>query len=222
MPFRDRAEAGRRLAQSLQVYQARTPIILALPRGGVPVAAEVARALKAPLDLVLARKIGVPHHPELAMGAVADGVDPEVVRNENVIAAAGVSEAVFASICEQELAEIRRRRRRYVGGRQHPDLKGCVVIVVDDGIATGATTRAALRSVCKQKPRELILAIPVAPSISLKDLRGEADRILCLENYENFGAVGFYYSDFRQVGDDEVRQTLAEQRPSDPARALQH
>jgi predicted phosphoribosyltransferase len=147
MPFRDRADAGQRLAQALLTYKNQAPIVLALPRGGVPVAAEVARALKAPIDLVLVRKVGVPRHPELAMGAVVDGADPLVVRNENVISIAGVSSAEFDSACKQELAEIKRRRHRYIGDRPHPTLKGRVVIVIDDGIATGATTRAALRSV---------------------------------------------------------------------------
>jgi putative phosphoribosyl transferase len=209
MPFRDRTEAGRRLAQALLLHQSEEPVVLALPRGGVPVAAEVARALKAPLDLILVRKVGVPQHPELAMGAIVDGADPLAVRNEDIIAASQVSDGVFNAACKQELAEIKRRRARYVGSRAHPKLSGRTVIVVDDGIATGATTRAALRSVRKQKPRRLILAVPVAPTSSLEDLRDEADEIVCLEDYESFGAVGFYYSDFRQVSDEEVRSLLA-------------
>ncbi len=219
MPFRDRIDAGRRLAQALLTYKNQSPVVLALPRGGVPVAAEVARTLDAPLDLVLVRKIGVPHHSELAMGAVVDGADPLVVRNDNVIAMARVSDAGFELVCNQELAEIKRRRQRYVGDRVPPALKDRVVIVIDDGIATGATTRAALRSVRKQKPEKLILAIPVAPTGSLAELRGEADAIVCLENYESFGAVGFYYADFRQVSDAEVRHILAEFQSS--AGALQ-
>lgn len=210
MPFHDRRDAGRRLAAALLTYKDQAPIVLALPRGGVPVAAEVARALEAPLDLVFVRKIGIPLHPELAMGAVVDGADPLIVRNEDVIDAAGVSETDFMSICQRELSEIQRRRRRYIGERPHPDLRDRVVIVVDDGIATGATTRAGLRSARNQKPKMLILAVPVAPPEALKDLRGEADLILCLETYEAFGAVGFYYSDFRQVSDAEVQDILAE------------
>lgn len=160
MPFRNRADAGQRLAKALLNYKDQRPVVLALPRGGVPVAAEVARALDAPLDLILVRKIGVPSHPELAMGAVVDGADPLVVRNDDVIAMADVSDADFVAVRDHELAEIRRRRARYVGDRAHPHLQGRVVIIVDDGIATGATTRAALRSVRKQRPSELILAIP--------------------------------------------------------------
>ena len=222
MPFRNRAEAGQRLAQALLLYKNQTPIILALPRGGIPVAAEVARVLKAPLDLIVARKVGVPHHEELAMGAVVDGTDPLIVRNENVINAAGVTEADFASVCKQEVEEIQRRRRRYIGDRPPLDLKGRVVIMIDDGIATGATVRAALRSIRRQKPKQLILAVPVAPSAVLSDLRGEADAIVCLESYENFGAVGFYYSDFPQVSDNQVKQILDELRPSDSIREFQN
>jgi putative phosphoribosyl transferase len=209
MPFRDRSEAGRRLAAALLRYKSDAPVVLALPRGGVPVAAEIAQTLQAPLDLILVRKIGVPQHPELAMGAVVDGADPLVVRNEDVIAMAQVPDSTFNAVCEHELAEIQRRRTLYVGRRAHPKLHGRTVVVVDDGIATGATTRAALRSVRKQKPRRLILAVPVAPTSALEDLRTEADEIICLENYETFGAVGFYYSDFHQVSDEDVRSLLA-------------
>jgi putative phosphoribosyl transferase len=209
MLFRDRADAGRRLAEALARYRDEQPIVLALPRGGVPVAAEVACAIGAPLDLILVRKIGVPSHPELAMGAAVDGADPLVVRNEDVIRVARISEAEFAAVRDRELAEIKRRRLRYLGERSHADLTGHVVIVIDDGIATGATTRAALRFVRRQKPRRLILAIPVAPTSTLEELSGEADEILCLEHYEAFGAVGAYYADFGQVSDEDVARILA-------------
>ena len=210
MPFRDRAEAGRRLAEALAGYEKNNPIVLALPRGGVPVAAEIARALAAPLDLVLVRKIGVPFQPELAMGAVVDGGDPLTVRNDGVIRAAGVSEADFAAIRDRELAEIRRRRGRYLGGRAPLDLAGKVAIVVDDGVATGATTRAALRAVRKQNPAKLVLAIPVASSDALRDLRSEADAIVCVEHHRRFGAIGAFYRDFRQLSDEEVAQILTQ------------
>lgn len=209
MPFRDRKDAGRRLAAALNGYKGEHPVVLALPRGGVPVAAEVARALEAPLDLILVRKIGVPFHPELAMGAVVDGSAPLVVHNEDVIRMARVSEAEFAATRDRELAEIKRRRARYVGDRSHPDLKGRVVIVIDDGIATGASTRAALRAVRKQEPSRLILAVPVAPTTTLQELRDEADEIVCLEDYEPFGAVGAYYANFGQTSDEEVAALLA-------------
>ncbi len=209
MPFIDRDDAGRQLAKALARYKDRKPIILALPRGGVPVAAKVAEVLHAPLDLLLVRKIGVPFQPELAMGAVVDGASPLTVRNEEVISLAGISEHEFSAVRDQQLSEIERRRKMYVGDRPHPELSGHTVIVVDDGIATGATTRAALQAVRLRKPSELVLAVPVAPTDTLKKLAGEADEIVCLEDYEEFGAIGFFYSDFRQVSDDEVVELLA-------------
>ena len=209
MPFIDRDDAGRQLAKALARYKDRKAIILALPRGGVPVAAKVAEALHAPLDLLLVRKIGVPFQPELAMGAVVDGASPLTVRNEEVIGLAGISEREFSAVRDQQLSEIERRRKMYVGDRPHPELSGHTVIVVDDGIATGATTRAALQAVRLRKPSELVLAVPVAPTDALKKLAGEADEIVCLEDYEEFGAIGFFYSDFRQVSDDEVIELLA-------------
>ncbi|HLW91687.1 MAG TPA: phosphoribosyltransferase family protein [Roseiarcus sp.] len=218
MPFQDRAEAGRRLAKALAGYKRNNPIILALVRGGAPVAAEIARSLDAPLDVILVRKIGVPFHPELAMGAVVDGSSPLTVRNEDIIRAAGVSEADFAEARDRELAEIHRRRQRYLAGRAPINLAGGVVIVVDDGVATGATTRAALGAVRRQNPAKLILAIPVAASEVLHDLRDEADAIVCLEDYELFGWIGAYYRDFRQISDVEVINILAE-FPVPPVRA---
>src|SRR5215467_14407901 len=141
MPFRDRSHAGRKLAKALVGYKAQQPVVLALPRGGVSVAGEVCAALDAPLDLILVRKIGVPFQPELAMGAVVDGNEPLVVRNENVIRLLGIDEAAFKAICDDELAELERRRQRYLGGRQQAGIAGRTAIVIDDGLATGATTR---------------------------------------------------------------------------------
>jgi len=209
MPFIDRTEAGRKLAKALAPYKDQRPVVLALPRGGVPVAAEVATALDAPLDLILVRKIGVPFQPELAMGAVVDGVEPIVVRNEEVIRLTGVRESAFNAIRDQEIAEIERRRKRYLGDRPHPQIAGRIVIVVDDGIATGATTRAALRATRMRNPSKLVLAVPVAPTDTLRNLQGEADDIVCLEDYEDFGAIGLFYSDFAQVSDTEVIEMLA-------------
>jgi putative phosphoribosyl transferase len=208
MAFQDRSEAGRQLAAKLAHYKGEDVIVFALPRGGVPVAAPVARALDAPLDLVLVRKLGVPFQPELAMGAVADGGHPVVVRNEDVIEMAGVSDAEFNAARRRELSEIERRRRVYFGGRPHPEVKGRVAIVVDDGIATGATTRAALRAIRARRPKVLVLATPVAPPGALASLRAEADETVCLEVHPNFGGIGEFYADFHQLDDEEVISTL--------------
>src|SRR3974377_2255662 len=145
MPFKNRSEAGRKLATALAVYRSQQTVVLALPRGGVPVAAEVATALKAPLDLILVRKIGVPTQPELAMGAVVDGGEPIIVRNEDVIGLAGISESDFTAVCDSELAEIERRRKRYLGTRPRAEITGRTAIVIDDGVGTGASIRDALK-----------------------------------------------------------------------------
>jgi putative phosphoribosyl transferase len=209
MVFRDRTDAGRRLAAALGGYANKRPAVLALPRGGVVVAAEIAHALQAPLDLILVRKIGVPSQPELAMGAVVDGRMPIIVRNEDVIRMTGVSEAEFRATCDRELAEIERRRKSYLGDRAPLDIVGCAAIVVDDGIATGATTRAALRAARARNPATLVLAVPVGPADSLDALRRETDDLVCLEEHEDFDAIGQFYDEFRQVTDREVRQILA-------------
>jgi putative phosphoribosyl transferase len=208
MPFRNRSEAGRRLAVALAGYKEQEPTILALPRGGVTVAPEVAAALDAPLDLILVRKVGVPFQPELAMGAVADGGGSTIVRNEDVIEHVGIDEAEFKALCDAELAEIERRRERYLGNRERAETAGRTAIVIDDGIATGATTRAALRATRMRNPKRLVLAVPVAPSDSLTELRREADDIMCLEDDSVFEAIGLYYRDFRQVSDEEVIEIL--------------
>ncbi len=207
MPFRDRADAGRRLGDALKARRLPKPVVFALPRGGVPVAAEVCAALAAPLDLIIARKIGVPIQPELAMGAVAEGGEP--VRNEDVIALVGVTDAEFAVVCARERREIERRRRRYLGDRAPVEVAGRTGIVVDDGIATGATMRAALMAIRGRQPRQVVLAVPVAPSLTLEALRAHADEIVCLEDYEPFGAIGMFYRDFTQVTDEEVVALLA-------------
>ncbi|WP_036258937.1 phosphoribosyltransferase [Methylocapsa aurea] len=222
MSFRNRVDAGRKLAAALASYKDQAPVILALPRGGVPVAAEVAAALDAPLDLILVRKIGVPSQPELAMGAVVDGDSPRIVRNEDVIRLAGVDEAEFDAVRDREFAEIERRRRRYFGGRERIDVKGRLVIVVDDGVATGATTRAALQAMRMRQPKKLVLAVPVGPTDTIEAMREEADEVLCLEEYEIFGAIGYFYDDFRQTTDQEVIDLLArfsERGPDEAARS---
>lgn len=209
MTFQDRSDAGRQLARTLAGYREERPVILALPRGGVPVAAEVAVALSADLDLVFVRKVGLPHHPELAMGAIVDGGSSTVVRNEDVISAAGITRKQFDAACQRELAEIERRRRLYVGIRPRINVTGRVAIVVDDGIATGATTRAALQATRACKPSRLILAVPVGPTATVESLHADADDVVCLEHHEEFGALSLFYSDFRQVTDNEVIQTMS-------------
>jgi len=215
MTFLDRADAGRRLARALQPERFRSggAVVLALPRGGVAVAAEIAAALSAPLDLVLVRKIGVPFQPELAMGAVVDGPEPLVVRNDDVMALARVSEAEFQQVCDRERAEIERRRQRYLGDRSPVPVEGRTVIVVDDGIATGATVRAALRAVRRRHPGTLVLAVPVAPPDVIASLAGVADEIVCLEQPHRFGAIGAFYLDFHQLSDEDVVRALASAGP---------
>ena len=208
MPFKDRADAGRKLARALTGYKDEQPVLLALPRGGVSVAAEVAAVLKAPLDLILVRKIGVPIQPELAMGAVVDGAAPIIVRNEDVIKLADIDESTFKAICDSELAEIERWRQRYLGNRRRAEIGGHIAIVIDDGIATGATIRAALRATRMRNPKKLVLAVPVAPTSEIAELHNEADDVICLEDYEPFGAIGAYYADFHQVSDGAVIDIL--------------
>ena len=213
MPFQDRSEAGRLLARELVNHIGDDAVVFALPRGGVPVALEIAKALRAPLDLALVRKLGVPFQRELAMGAVADAGRPIVVRNEDVIARAGVSEAQFDEARRRELKEIERRRSVYLRAGRHTDVRGRIAIVVDDGVATGATTRAALRSIRALGPKSLILATPVAAPDALEALRAEADEIICLESPREFFAIGPFYADFHQLGDDEVIAILENYEP---------
>jgi predicted phosphoribosyltransferase len=207
--FRDRRDAGLRLAAALKHLRGRDCVVLALPRGGVPVAYEVARVLSAPLDLVVVRKIGAPDQPELAVGAVVDGEQVELVRNEDVIAMLGIPESWIRECESRELREIERRNRVYLAGRERAAVAGKTAIVVDDGIATGATTRAALRAVKRRRPAKLLLAVPVAPSETLAELANDVDEIVCLATPSPFGAIGYFYEDFRQIEDDEVRDLLS-------------
>jgi predicted phosphoribosyltransferase len=209
MPFHNRSDAGRRLASALSKYKRRKVVVLALPRGGVPVAAEIAEALDAPLDLVLVRKIGAPFHEELAMGAVAEGHPPVTVRNEDVIAMLGIDETSFRRVLDKELAETARRRAAYLSGRASAEVAGRIIIVVDDGVATGATTRAALRAVRARRPKKLVLAVPVAEAEVQAALRDEADEVVCLEDHLVGGGISSCYEDFHQISDAEVTNTLA-------------
>lgn len=212
MSFHDRTDAGKQLAAALAGYAGKDCAILALPRGGIPVAAEIAFALHAPLDVLLVRKIGAPQQPELAIGAVVDGGAPVFVRNKELLRLTGTGEREFNAIARRELAEIERRRRLYLQGGTPLDPKGRIAIVVDDGIATGATMRAALQATRMRGPKELVLAVPVAAAETLESLRGEADRVVCLETPEPFGAVGYFYDDFDQVTDAEVIAALTRAR----------
>jgi len=208
--FRDRTDAGRQLAAALVRYRDDRPIVLALPRGGVPVGFEIARALAAPLDILLVRKIGAPGYPELGLGAVVDGAEPHAVLNDAVMREVEPSSAYIEAEIQRQLAEIERRRRLYRGDRPAPSVAGRSVIVVDDGIATGGTVTAALQGLTAAHPAELILAVPVAPADVLETLSRLADDVVCLSAPHLFGSVGRFYDDFTQTTDEEVIRLLAE------------
>ena len=212
MRFADRTEAGQRLGAALSDLDFVDPVVLALPRGGVPVALEVARALGAPLDIVMVRKIGLPGQPEVALGAVVDGDRPDLEVNADIAQQAGVDRLDIVKLAEPELAEITRRRALYMAGRKPVPLTGRTAIIVDDGIATGATIRVALRSVRRQAPARLVLAVPVAAPEALVALRSLADEVICLLTPERFGAVGAYYADFAQVSDSDVIALLGQSK----------
>ena len=206
--FADRTEAGRRLAEQLQRFKDQHPVVLALPRGGVPVAYEVAKALEAPLDLVLVRKIGAPFQPELAIGAVVDGERPELVINRDVVDEYRIAESYLESERRRQLEEIERRRQLYLAGRPRVPVRDRTAIVIDDGIATGATMEAALLATRRAGPKRLVLAAPVAPPDTIERLRPEVDEVICLIVPAFLGAIGSFYRDFRQLGDDEVVELL--------------
>ncbi len=215
MRFENRADAGRQLAIKLAEY-AHLPnvLVLALPRGGVPVAFEVAEALDAPLDLFLVRKLGVPGHEELAMGAIATG--GVRVLNEEVVRGLDIPEEVIATIAAREQQELQRRERLYRGDRPAPEVAGCIVILVDDGLATGSTMRAAVAALRRRHPARIIVAVPVGAPETCAELGGEADEVVCAQTPEPFYAVGLWYADFSQTSDAEVRELLdrsAERRP---------
>jgi predicted phosphoribosyltransferase len=205
--YRDRADAGRVLAQSLERYAGRDGLlVLALPRGGVPVGYEVARALRAPLDVFLVRKLGVPGHEELAMGAIASG--SVRVLNADVVEHLHIPDAVIDAVAEREQEELERRAREYRGDRPPPDVRGRTVILVDDGLATGSSMRAAAAALREQQPARLVVAVPVAAAATCHEFKGEVDDVLCALTPEPFYAVGVWYEDFSQTTDEEVRQLL--------------
>jgi putative phosphoribosyl transferase len=210
-PFRDRRDAGRLLAEELREYAGRSDVVvLALPRGGVPVGFEVAQALEAPLDVFLVRKLGVPGQEELAMGAIASG--GVRVMNESVLRALRVDDRAVAEVAAQEQRELQRREREYRGDRPDLDLRGRTVLLVDDGLATGSTMRAAALAVREHQPATVVIAVPVAAPETCDDLRTDADAIVCVATPEPFHAVGIWYEDFSQTTDDEVMNLLAAAR----------
>lgn len=216
--FADRTEAGRRLAERLSHLKNEAPVVLALPRGGVPVGLEIARALAAPLDLVLVRKIGAPFQPELAIGAVVDGGRAETVTNEGIVRESGIEDSYVSEQAEKQLEEIERRRQLWLADRERLAIEGRTAIVVDDGIATGATTGAALAATRRAGPKRLVLAVPVAPPETIERLRPQVDQLVCLATPEAFGAIGQFYGDFRQLTDQDVVRLLEEAGSFAPAR----
>jgi putative phosphoribosyl transferase len=209
LPFRDRAEAGRRLATDLERYRERPDVlVLALPRGGVPVASEVARALGVPFDVFVVRKLGVPGREELAMGAIASGgirvLDPEIV------SALGISEAEVELVAGREVQELARREQLYRGDRPAPELRDKIVILVDDGLATGSSMRAAAAAVRDQRPARVVVAVPTAPAETCSALAREVDEVVCSMTPEPFQAVGLWYEDFSETSDDDIRRLLAD------------
>ena len=215
--FRNRTEAGRLLGRQLQAMQIPDPVVLALPRGGVPVAAEVARALHAPLDLLLVRKIGAPHQPELAVAALAEG--SELVTDEESLAWTGATDEYVARQAEVQRAEIERRRQLYLAGRAPVPLAGRSAVVVDDGIATGTTAKAALQALRRRGPALVVLAVPVAAPDSLALLAPLVDEVVCLSQPALFRAVGEHYDDFEQVADEEVARLMREHAGAEGAAA---
>ncbi|HJU04065.1 MAG TPA: phosphoribosyltransferase [Nitrospiraceae bacterium] len=205
--FRDRRDAGLALADKLAAYANRADVlVLALPRGGVPVAAEVARAIHAPLDIFLVRKLGVPGHEELAMGAIATG--GVRVLNQDVIRLAGITPEVIEAVTRNELEELARRERVYRGTRGTRSVRDRLIILIDDGLATGSTMRAAITALRQHKPAGIVVAVPVSAADTCDDLKAEVDRIVCAVTPEPFFGVGMWYEDFTQTTDQEVRDLL--------------
>ena len=207
--FTNRQQAGRALAAALSEQTLDDPLILALPRGGVPVGHEIAKVLRAPLDILLVRKIGAPGHEEFALGAVVDGAQPQWVVDEDALRRFAPPPGWFEQQVQAQLAEIERRRALYCGPRQAQPLDGRDLVLVDDGLATGSTVRVALKAIARQQPRRVLLAVPVGPRETVQRLGDEVDGLICLATPEPFYAVGNHYRDFTQVSDLEVMALLA-------------
>lgn len=217
--FENRSQAGQRLAKSLMIYANRDEVIvLGLPRGGVPVAYEVAKQLRAPLDVLMVRKLGVPGHEELAMGAIATG-GVQVVHHA-VIRALGISHQAFEAEAAVQMRELRRREEAYRGHTVTPEIKGRIVILVDDGIATGSTLRAAVQALRQQNPKKIIIAVPIADPDSCTELESQVDELIALEKPDDFRSVGQWYQDFAQTTDAEVKFLLASSTDFQPAPLL--
>jgi putative phosphoribosyl transferase len=208
--FRDRKEAGERLGIELARLGLYQPIVLALPRGGVPVAAEVAKALGAPLDLLIVRKVGAPGNPELAVAAVVDGNPPDVVLNREIVEAYSLDDADLAALVALERPELERRRIAYKGNRKSLSVAGKTVVLVDDGAATGTTMKVAIRALRHRAPMEIVVAVPVSPADTLAELAQEADRVVCLSQPGRFRALGYHYLRFPQLSDSEVIAAMDE------------
>ena len=215
--FADRRDAGRRLAAELLPRHYADPVVLALPRGGLPVGFEVARALGAPLDVLLVRKIGAPDQPELGLGAVVDGAEPQIVMDEELVRLVAPPPGYVEQEIARQLAEIERRRQLYAGARPPLSVAGRTAIVVDDGIATGGTARAALRTIRRVNPRRLVLAVPVVSEDILDSLAREADEVVAVSRPLRLYAVGAHYEDFTQTSDEEVIRLLDEAAKSGPS-----
>ncbi len=206
--FRDRQEAGRKLAEELVKLKLADPVVLALPRGGVPVAAEIADALNAPLDLVIVRKVGAPGNPELAVAAIVDGNPPDVVLNREIVEAYNLDDSDLRMLVNRERPELEQRRIVYLGDRHPIPMTGKTAVLVDDGAATGTTMKVAIRALKRRSPREIVVALPVAPPEVVVELAREATRIVCLTQPVRFLALGYHYHDFQQLADEEVMRLI--------------